>query len=103
MHLRKYSTFDLPEEDQENLTKVIAVSENYCTPKCNESVDHHIFFTRSQQVSKSFDEFLILVQKLSLTSGFGELKDSLIRDRIISSIIDKKLKDRLLHECDLTL
>ncbi|RLU22759.1 hypothetical protein DMN91_005037 [Ooceraea biroi] len=38
-----------------------------------------------------------------LDCAFGELKDSLIKDRIVSGIQSKQLKDRLLREEDLTL
>ncbi|KMQ92926.1 hypothetical protein RF55_7030 [Lasius niger] len=42
-------------------------------------------------------------QMKAASCGFGDLKDSLIKDRIISGINNKNLKDRLLREETLTL
>lgn len=74
--------------------------ERYCTPKANESVDRHIFFTRSQQPGESFELFITDLKKLSIPCGtlYG-----LIKDRIISGLQDMNLKNRLLREDDLDL
>lgn len=40
---------------------------------------------------------------LAKTCNFGEIKDSLIRDRIVCGINNEGLRERLLHEKDLTL
>lgn len=40
---------------------------------------------------------------MSAECNFGELKDRMIKDRIIAGINDKRLKDRLLRESDLNL
>ena len=43
------------------------------------------------------------LKKLSQECEFGELHNSLIRDVIIMGLSDKKLRERLLREPDLTL
>lgn len=101
--IEKFNTFDLSDAERKDAEKVMKAMEDYCMPKSNESVDRHIFFNRKQNPGESFDEFLTSVKKLSSTCNFGDLKDSLIRDRIVSGIFDKNLKDRLLREDNLTL
>ncbi|EZA60809.1 hypothetical protein X777_05152 [Ooceraea biroi] len=85
------------------MTAVMQAFKNYCTPKANESVDRHIFFSRVQQSGESFDVFLTELKKLSKQCGFGTLNDSLIKDRIISGLSDSNLKNRLLRKEDLDL
>lgn len=101
--LEKYNTFELSAEQRGKLEDVLKAFENYCLPKDNESVNRHMFFTRTQQPSENFMTFLTDLKKLSGCCEFGEIKDSLIRDRIICGINDSELKNRLLREGNLTL
>ncbi|XP_046592854.1 uncharacterized protein K02A2.6-like [Neodiprion lecontei] len=57
---------------------------------------------RNQKPDESFEDFLTDLKKLSQDCSFGALKDSLIKDRIISGIRNTQLKDRLLREENLT-
>ncbi|KAK9751611.1 hypothetical protein QE152_g4804 [Popillia japonica] len=47
--------------------------------------------------------FITDLKKLSQNCNFGELRESLIRDRIVCGILDKKVRDRLLREAKLDL
>ena len=42
--LDKYNTFNLTEDDNKDLNKVMQAFEDYCSPKANETVDRHLFF-----------------------------------------------------------
>ena len=44
-----------------------------------------------------FKDFLTQLKKLSINCGFSELRDSLIKDRIISSIAEKKKKHWIIN------
>lgn len=101
--IEKFNTFRLNEEDSKRVSKILDAFDHYCMLKTNESVDRHIFFTRSQQPGESFNLFLTELKGLSLPCGFDTLRDGLIRDRIISGIQDVSLKNRLLQENDLDL
>jgi len=101
--VEKFNTFTLTQEEKKKYETVITAWENYCVPKTNESVERHIFFARNQKEEESFDAFLTDLKKLSASCGFGTLKDSLIKDRIISGITNKNLKDRLFREETMTL
>ena len=101
--VEKYNTFTLTDEERIVYATVVTAFENYCVPRINESVERHIFFSTNQIDGESFDAFLTYLKKLCASCGFGDLKDSLIRDRIISGLNNKSLKDRLLREDALTL
>ena len=49
-----------------------------------------------QQPGECFDDFLADLRKLVRTCEFGELRDSLIRDRIVIGIRDEPTRRRLL-------
>lgn len=101
--VEKYNTFGLSESEAKVLKNVIDKFEEFCVPKSNETVDRHLFFARSQQIGESFDDFLTDLKKLSAPCEFAQLKDTLIRDRIVGGIRGKSLKERLLREDELTL
>lgn len=101
--IEKFNTFSLSKTDSRKPQSVMQAFEQYCIPKANESVDRHIFFSRIQQPGETFDLFLTDLKKLSKQCGFDTLKDSLIKDRIISGLSDSNLKNRLLREEDLDL
>ena len=101
--LEKYNTFELTDDKKKDPKEVMKAFEEYCIPISNESVDRHVFFARVQGTTESFDEYFTALKKLSMSCDFGALKDSLIKDRIISGITNSQLKDRLLREEKLTL
>ncbi|XP_067648032.1 uncharacterized protein [Eurosta solidaginis] len=101
--LEKFNTFGLSEADSKKLEAVTKSFENYCSPKANETVERHLFFTRVQQSGENFTNYLTDLKTLSATCGFGNLKDSLIKDRIVCGIRDSELRNRLLREDKLDL
>lgn len=101
--LDRFDTFGLTDAEKKVLQTVIDAFENFCTPKANESVDRHIFFTRKQQSGETFSSFITELRKLSSVCGFGALRDSLIKDSVIIGVLDQDLKTRLLREDDLDL
>lgn len=99
----RFETFDLTEEQKESYEEVIIAFENFCVPKRNESVCRYQFFKRVQQEGEPFDDFVTDLRKLSMDCAFEQLKDSLIKDKIVSGICATHVKDRLLREENLTL
>lgn len=69
----------------------------------NETYNRYKFFTRIQQEGESFDNFLTDVKVLVSDCNFGELEDSLLRDKIVSGILDLSIQERLLQNSSLTL
>ncbi|XP_036345642.1 uncharacterized protein LOC118754876, partial [Rhagoletis pomonella] len=101
--LEKYNTFGLSEADDKKLNAVIKAFEDFCSPKANETVERHVFFTRAQQSGENFTNYLTDLKTLSATCGFGHLKDSLIKNRVVCGIRDSELRNRLLREENLDL
>lgn len=101
--LEIYNTLDLKEEERKDYKKVLEKLQLYFIPLSNETVNRHLFNTRFQKDDEPVDSFVTELKKLSKDCNFGELKDSLIRDRIICGISDLKIKDRLLREPNLDL
>ena len=101
--LDKFNTFSLTEEQKNNSKDVMQAFEEYCTPKNNETIDRYIFFTRNQQNGESFINYLTELKALMGKCDFGDIKDSLLKDRIICGILNPTLKDRLLREDKLDL
>ncbi|RVE48416.1 hypothetical protein evm_006977 [Chilo suppressalis] len=91
------------EPEKSDYEKVLTALKEYCLPKTNETINRHIFFARNQKQGENFIYYLSEIKKLALTCNFGDLRDGLIRDKLINGIIDPKLRERLLREPDLTL
>ena len=101
--LEIFDTLELTQEEKENYDTVMNKLETYFIPKGNQSVESHKFNIRKQGSNEKFDNFLMDLRKLANSCDFGELRDRLIRDRIVSGVYDQKVKDRLLRDPNLTL
>lgn len=90
-------------EADRTVEQIVAAFETYCNPKKNETVERYKFFTRSQSNGETFDEYITDLKTLAAECGFGEIRESLIRDRILIGILDGKVRERLLRESNLSL
>ncbi|XP_030596890.1 uncharacterized protein K02A2.6-like isoform X2 [Archocentrus centrarchus] len=99
-----YNTFvyDDP-SDKEKFNTVIEKFDAHCSPKKNETYERYIFRSRIQQRGESFDSFLTDLKLKAQTCNFAILRDSMIRDQIVFGVVDKKVRERLLRETELTL
>lgn len=77
--------------------------EDYFVPTKNITFERYKFFSCDQKPGNTFDLYLAELYTLSKTCNFGDLRDSLIKDRIVCGIADNGLRERLLREKDLTL
>ena len=103
-----FNTFRWNEEgdnegDDKKMSKVLSKFEKYCTPKCNVTYERHQFNTRNQKEGESIDSYVTELRILSKSCEFGDLSDSLIKDRIVCGVIMDTVRSRLLRETDLTL
>ncbi|UYV63766.1 K02A2.6-like, partial [Cordylochernes scorpioides] len=57
----------------------------------------------SSRKNQSFDDFVTKVKNKAVDCDFGDLTESLIRDRIVLGVLDKNLMERYLQDPDLTL
>ena len=101
--LEIFNTFALSDTDQTKIEVVINKFEEYCTPKKNVTYERHLFNTRAQGETEGIDAYVTELRKLARNCEFGELHDSLIRDRIVCGIRSNVVRKRLLREKDLNL
>ena len=102
--LEVYNTFSWEnEEDKRKVTKILEKFEAHCIPRRNITWERHVFNTRSQCDGETTDQYFTDLKTKAQTCEFGELKDSLIRDRIVCGIHCDKTRSRLLREPDLML
>ena len=102
--LELYNNFKWESEDDKyKYEKVKKQFDDYCTPRKNETYERHKFFTCTKKSSETFDAYVNELRTKARTYGFGDLTESLIRDRLICGIQDDILTERLLRVQDLTL
>lgn len=99
-----FNTFEFERaDDKEDYGKVIEKFEAYCSPKKNIVYERYVFRSRMQQAGETFDCFMTDLKLKAQSCGFGDLKDSMVRDQIVYGILDKKTRERMLRDDKLTL
>ena len=71
------------EDDKKDIAKVIEKFEAFCIGKTNETFERYTFNICVQQESETIDAYVSKLRKLAKTCNYGELEESLIRDRIV--------------------
>ena len=77
--------------------------EEFCIGSTNEIYERYVFNKREQAPEESFDTYLAALRTMSKTCNFGDLQESLIRDRIVVGLRDNSVRKRLLQESKLSL
>lgn len=99
-----YETFQWStESDAMKIDKVLEKFTERCVPARNETYERYVFFKREQAPTESLDNYITALMKLASTCGFGDLRESLVRDRLILGVTDDKIREKLLGKRDLNL
>ncbi|XP_054864601.1 uncharacterized protein K02A2.6-like [Amphiprion ocellaris] len=99
-----YNTFVFATpEEKDDFAVVVKKFDEHCSPKKNETFERYVFRSRMQLPTESFDTFLTDLKLKARTCNFGQLQESMIRDQIVFGVKDKKMRERLLREAELTL
>ena len=93
--LEIFNTFGLSDEDKVKIDVVSKKFEECCTPKKNVTYERHVFYTRAQGANGGIDAYVMELRKLARNCQFGELHDSVIRDRIVCGIRGNEARKRL--------
>ena len=102
--LEVYNTFTWSDdEDKQKIEMILPKFEAYCIPRTNVTWERHLFNTRNQRDDETIDQYATDLKKKAQTCEFQDLKDSLIRDRIVCRIRCDKTRSRLLKDPDLNL
>ena len=89
--------------DKEDITKVLKNFEKYCTPRKNVTYERYIFHTRKQNANENVDEYITSLRILAGNCEFGDIEESLIKDMLVLGVNDKKLRENMLLDPELTL
>ena len=82
---------------------ILETLEKYCIGEVNESFERYTFNKRDQEQHEAIDAYVAALRVLAKTCNYGQLTDSLIRDRIILGIRDNAARKKLLQTQKLTL
>jgi hypothetical protein len=77
--------------------EIIKALNAYFIPQRNILYERFIFNSATQKPSESIDEFVIRLRQLAESCEFGDLRDSLIRDRIVIGTSDESGRERILR------
>lgn len=88
---------------QRTFKSILEKFDAYCNPLQNESVERYKFNSRNQQSGEIIYSYVTEHKLLAAHCGFGDVEESLVRDRIVCDIRDSHLRERLLRETSLTL
>ncbi|KAJ8373154.1 hypothetical protein AAFF_G00270600 [Aldrovandia affinis] len=77
--------------------------EKYFKPAKNTIYERYIFGSCKQEEGESIDNFVMRLRERAATCEYGQLKDEMIRDKIVLGIANESIRRRLLREKGLTL
>ena len=98
-----FDGLNLTEEQKSDITEVLSVFEIYCIGKTNETFERFIFNSRVQSDDESIEFYVSEIRKLARTCNFGNLEESLMRDRLVIGVRCDTSRRKLLQEQNLTL
>lgn len=102
--LEIYNTFEFTQqEDRLKLKVLLDKFEEHFTPHRNVTFERHVFNTRVQAPGENIDQFVTDLRTKARSCEYGDLCDSLIKDRIVVGIRDDQIRAKLLRTMDLDL
>ena len=98
-----FETFSLSDGDRGDIKKVLQEFEARCAPVTHVIYERYIFNKRVQDPGESLDHYVTDLIKQASRCQYGELKDELVRDRLVSGIQNDLAREKLLSKKELTL
>jgi hypothetical protein len=98
-----FKSLQLSTEDADKYDKVLDAFDRYFVIRKNIVFERAQFNLRRQLPGETAATFITALNKLADTCEFGALRDELIRDRLVISICDAKLSEKLQMDDKLTL
>ncbi|KAJ8406532.1 hypothetical protein AAFF_G00301060 [Aldrovandia affinis] len=84
-------------------TVILDELEKYFKPAKNTIYERYVFRSCKQEEGESIDNFVTRLRERAATCEYGQLKDEMIRDKIVLGIANESIRRRLLREKGLTL
>ena len=102
--LKVYNGLSFVEEaDKTDIDVVLSKLSEFCKGVVNEIYERYLFNTRSQAANKGIDVYYAALLRIAENCKFGDLEQSLVKDRTVVGARDPALRKRLLYEKKLTL
>jgi len=86
-----------------NVATIRTAFTNYCTPKLNEVYERYRFNQLVPAAGESIDSFVATLRQHVQTCGYSTQADKMIRDRIVFTYSDSRVREKLVSTDDLTL
>jgi hypothetical protein len=103
--LSYFSNLPIAEKDKDTVEKILDAMEEHLVPELNVVHERIVFNTTKQEDDESADQYINInrLRKLIKTCKYGDMADDLLRDKLIISIRDKRLRARFYANHRLTL
>ena len=97
------ATTNISEEHRKKYQKVLEKFDEFFAVRRNVIFERARFNKRTQQQGESAEDYITVLHQLAENCEYGEIKEEMIRDRLVVGIRDEALSERLQLESDLTL
>uniref|UniRef100_A0AAV2K178 Ig-like domain-containing protein n=1 Tax=Knipowitschia caucasica TaxID=637954 RepID=A0AAV2K178_KNICA len=94
---------NLTAEQREDPAAILSALERYFKPAKNIIYERYLFGCCKQEDGESIDAFVTRLREKASTCEYGQLKDEMIRDKIVLGIASESSRRRLLREKELNL
>ena len=103
--LEVYNTLTVTTADGDDIVMddVLEAFKEYCSPQKNVVFERHQFWSHAMSPGITVDRFITELRQKSKDCEFGRSEDDMLRDKLVFSINDSRLKERLLRENGLAL
>ena len=91
------------EEQKNDLNAVLKKFEEYKPHNKDTAVYRQKFFKCRQHTGQSFGSYVKKLQKVADYCDFGHLRDSLVKDTLVTGVKDAKLKEKMLRDTNMSL
>ena len=96
--LEAYNTFKWETGEEKKVDTVLSKFQKYFEPQKNPVFERYLFGQRKQLEGESIDHYITDLKVKIKDCEYGELTESILRDRVNFEVRCQKLKERLLRE-----
>ena len=94
---------NIPDDDRKQYASVVKQFDDFFKVRKNVIFERARFNRRCQAAGETAEQFITSLYTLAESCDYGDLKDQMIRDRIVVGIRDQSQSERLQMDADLTL
>lgn len=101
--LKLFHNLPLRDEDRQSCDTILAALEAHLLPKINKRYERAIFNSAVQESGENIDQYIHRLRGLIKNCQYGDMQDELLLDRIVVSVKDVRLRQRLWENQEITL